>query len=318
MREIASRAAVRRLARKYNFKPSKKFGQNFLTDSETVEKIVEACGAGNEDLVVEIGPGLGVLSVPMLERCGKLVAIELDDKLIPILKESLGAVKTESLAAESTGSFGPKSENSHEAPTKFKIIHGDILKVNLSEIIEQESLLPGGSGAEVRQAKSVKLIGNLPYFITTPILKKLAACFDSFESATIMVQKEVAEKIAAKAGAKNYAAISVVMQYRFETEHITDVPSEFFLPEPKVESSVIKLVSRREPPARVADESIFFEVVKAGFAQRRKTLLNALKGLGGADKQKLEEALSAAGIDPSARAETLGIFEFAELSNQLV
>ncbi len=301
MREIASRAAVRRLARKYNFKPSKKFGQNFLTDSETVEKIVEACGAGNEDLVVEIGPGLGVLSVPMLERCGKLVAIELDDKLIPILKESLGA------------GIGASIKGVLEAPAKFKIIHGDILKVDLPEIIEQESLLPSGERAE-----SVKLIGNLPYFITTPILKKLVGCFDSFESATIMVQKEVAEKIAAKAGAKNYAAISVVMQYRFETEHITDVPSEFFLPEPKVESSVIKLVSRREPPARVADESIFFEVVKAGFAQRRKTLLNALKGLGGADKQKLEEALSAAGIDPSARAETLGISEFAELSNQLV
>lgn len=304
MRELASRADVRRLTRKYNFKPSKKFGQNFLTDLQTVEKIVEAGGAGKKDLVVEIGPGLGALSVPMLRRCGKLVAIELDDKLLPILEENLGAASEDNSADASKDSLGAFAE--------FKIIRGDILKVNLPEIIEQESLLPSGERAE-----SIKLIGNLPYFITTPILKKLAGCFDSFESATIMVQKEVAEKIEAKPGAKNYAAISVIMQYRFETEYITDVPSEFFLPEPKVESSVVRLISRSEPPAQVADESIFFEVVKAGFAQRRKTLLNALKGVGGADKRKLEEALSAAGIDPGARAETLGISEFADLSNQL-
>ncbi len=288
MREIASRAAVRRLARKYNFKASKKLGQNFLTDSDTAERIIEACAAEKEDLVIEIGPGLGALSMPLAERCGKLIVIEIDDKLIQIL------------------------EDNTRAYNNIKIIHDDILKVDLQQIIERETMLPDG-----RLAETVKIIGNLPYFITTPILKKLADYYDSFESATIMIQKEVAEKIAAKAGAKNYASISVIMQYRYQIEHITDVSAEFFLPSPNVDSSIIRLVSRSEPPACLVDESIFFEVVRAGFAQRRKTLLNALQGVGGADKRKVLEALRTAGIDPAARAETLGISEFAKLSNLL-
>ena len=217
------------------------------------------------------------------------MAIEVDKKLLPILAETVG--------------WQPN----------VKIINEDILQADLEQIVAAERTLPDGS-----QAEHVRLIGNLPYYITTPILNKLMALPDLFTSLTIMVQKEVAEKMMAQAGAKNYGVISIHVQYFCEIEYIMEVPKEVFLPQPKVDSAVLTLHVRKEKCADVKDEALFFETVKAGFAQRRKTLSNSLTGVRGADRDKVLAALEGAGIDPKRRAETLSIPEFAEVANRLL
>ena len=217
------------------------------------------------------------------------MAIEVDKKLLPILAETVGW------------------------QSNVKIINEDILQADLEQIVAVERTLPDGS-----QAEHVRLIGNLPYYITTPILNKLMALPDLFTSLTIMVQKEVAEKMMAQAGAKNYGVISIHVQYFCEIEYIMEVPKEVFLPQPKVDSAVLTLHVRKEKCADVKDEALFFETVKAGFAQRRKTLSNSLTGVRGADRDKVLAALEGAGIDPKRRAETLSIPEFAEVANRLL
>ena len=289
MAQDFTRQQVAALERRYDFKTAKSLGQNFVTDPSVTEGIIEAAGAGSKDLVIEIGPGLGVITTKAAQSCGKLVAIEIDKKLLPILAETVG--------------WQPN----------VKIINEDILQADLAKIVEEESVLPDGSRAE-----SVRLIGNLPYYITTPILNKLMAQPGLFTSLTVMVQKEVAEKMMAEAGAKNYGVLSINVQYFCEIEYIMDVPKEVFLPRPKVDSSVLTLHVRSEKAVHPADEALFFEVVKAGFAQRRKTLSNSLTGVRGADKQKVLAALESAGIDPQRRAETLSLAEFAEVANRLI
>ena len=288
MAQDFTRKQVAALERRYDFKTAKSLGQNFVTDPAVTEGIIAAAGAGPKDLIIEVGPGLGVITAKAAQSCGKLVAIEIDKKLLPILAETVG--------------WQPN----------VKIINEDILKADLAQIVETERVLPDGSDAE-----NVRLIGNLPYYITTPILNKLMALPELFSSITIMVQKEVAEKMMAAAGAKHYGVISIHVQYFCEIEYIMDVPKEVFLPQPKVDSAVLTLHVRKEKAARVLDEGLFFETVKAGFAQRRKTLSNSLTGVRGADRDKVLAALEGAGIDPKRRAETLSIAEFAEVANRL-
>jgi 16S rRNA (adenine1518-N6/adenine1519-N6)-dimethyltransferase len=289
MAQDFTRKQVAALEKRYDFKTAKSLGQNFVTDPAVTEGIIEAAGAGPKDLVIEIGPGLGVITSKAAAGCGKLVAIEIDKKLLPILAETVG--------------WQPN----------VKILNEDILQADLAKIVEEERILPDGSTAE-----NVRLIGNLPYYITTPILNKLMALPGLFTSLTIMVQKEVAEKMMAAPGAKNYGVISIHVQYFCEIEYIMDVPKEVFLPQPKVDSSVLTLHVRKQPAVQPRDEELFFELVKAGFSQRRKTLSNSLTGVRGADRDTVVRALEAAGIDPKRRAETLSLEEFANVANRLI
>ena len=289
MAQEFTRQQVAALEKRYDFKTAKSLGQNFVTDPSVTEGIIEAAGAGLKDLVIEIGPGLGVITSKAAAGCGKLVAIEIDKKLLPILAETVG--------------WQPN----------VKIINEDILQADLVKIVEEESVLPDGSRAE-----NVRLIGNLPYYITTPILNKLMALPGLFTSLTIMVQKEVAEKMMAAPGAKNYGPLSINVQYFCEIEYIMEVPKEVFLPQPKVDSSVLTLHVRKEPAVQAQDEALFFETVKAGFSQRRKTLSNSLAGVRGKDRDAVVRALEDAGIDPKRRAETLSLQEFADVANRLL
>ena len=287
MAQEFTRQQVAALEKRYDFKTAKSLGQNFVTDPSVTEGIIEAAGAGLKDLVIEIGPGLGVITSKAAAGCGKLVAIEIDKKLLPILAETVG--------------WQPN----------VSIINEDVLEADLERIVEQERVLLDGS-----QAENVRLIGNLPYYITTPVLNKLMSLPGLFSTLTIMVQKEVAEKMMAAPGARNYGVLSIHIQFFCEIEYVMDVPKEVFLPRPKVDSSVLNLRVRKEKSAPVSDEALFFEIVKAGFAQRRKTLSNSLTGLRGFDKDAVLACLQAAGIDPQRRAETLSLAEFAALSNR--
>ena len=289
MAQDFTRKQVAALEKRYDFKTAKSLGQNFVTDPAVTEGIIEAAGACPKDLVIEIGPGLGLITSKAAAGCGKLVAIEIDKKLLPILAETVG--------------WQPN----------VKILNEDILQADLAKIVAEEKILPDGSTAE-----NVRLIGNLPYYITTPILNKLMALPGLFTSLTIMVQKEVAEKMMAAPGAKNYGVISIHVQYFCEIEYIMDVPKEVFLPQPKVDSSVLTLHVRKQPAVQPGDKELFFELVKAGFSQRRKTLSNSLTGVRGADRDTVVRALEAAGIDPKRRAETLSLEEFANVANRLI
>ena len=288
MADLHSPQGIRGLERKYNFHMAKKLGQNFLTDESVIAEIVESAGVTQRDLVIEIGPGMGILTAQAADAAGKVVAIEIDQKLLPILAETLRPY------------------------SNVKVINEDILKVNLSDIIDQERTLYDGS-----QATSVRILGNLPYYITTPILMKLLEDKVAAETITIMVQKEVAQRITAPPGSRTYGAISVAVQYYCEVEYVQTVPKEVFVPRPKVDSAILLLKVRKESPVDLISEDLFFECIKKGFGQRRKTLKNALADIQGKDKEEIGSMLTECGIDPIRRAETLSIEEFAALANRL-
>ncbi len=271
---------------RHNFKLSKSLGQNFITDKSVIEKIVDGCGAGPEDLVIEIGPGIGVLTAEAAETAMRVVAVEIDKKLIPILSETL------------------------EEYDNIRIINQDILKTDINDIINEERA--GG-----RFTGGVKIIGNLPYYITTPIIMSLLENGVCADSITIMMQKEVADRIKASPGGRIYGALSVAVQYYCTVSQIASVPKEVFVPRPKVDSAVLKLSIRRERPVELTDEKTFFACIKHGFGQRRKTLLNSLTGVNGLSKEEIKSVLSEAGIEPSRRAETLDIEEFAAIANSV-
>ena len=264
------------LVKKYNFKFTKSLGQNFLVDDSVLDDIVNGAEVNSEDFVIEIGPGVGTLTAQLLMKAKRVTAIELDNDLIPILQKELGSNKN------------------------FDLIHKDALKVDFKELIGEE--------------KSVKLVANLPYYVTTPIILKLLKDGYNFKSLTIMIQKEVAERIDAEPNCKEYGALSVLVQYYCNTNIIRRVPPTCFIPRPKVESIVIKLDRLEEPRVKVKDVKLMFELVRAGFNMRRKTLWNAAKTLK-LDKIKLEEAFEKSGIDPKRRAETLSMEEFGALSD---
>lgn len=266
------------LVKKYNFKFSKSLGQNFLIDDSVPRDIVSGAEVDENDLVIEIGPGVGTLTAQLLNKAKKVVAIELDNDLIPILTEEIG-----------------------DNP-KFTLIHKDALKVDFNEVIGEE--------------KSVKLVANLPYYVTTPIIVKLLKEKYNFKSLTIMIQKEVAERMNAEPGNKDYGSLSLLVQYYCNTRIVRRVPPQCFIPRPKVDSIVIRLDRLEEPKVKVENEKLFFEIIRSSFNMRRKTLWNGVKNIG-LSKESLELAFKEANVDPKRRGETLTINEFAILSDKI-
>lgn len=266
------------IVKKYGFRFTKSLGQNFLIDDTVLKDIVEGSEVSAEDFIIEIGPGVGTLTKELLKRAKKVCAVELDEDLIPILKEELKDFDN------------------------FELIHKDALKVDFNEIIGEE--------------KSVKVAANLPYYVTTPIIAKLLKENYNFKSLTIMIQKEVGERIAARPSTKEYGALSILVQYYCDVKTIRRVAPSSFIPQPKVESIVIRLDKLSKPKAYVKDERLYFRVVREAFNMRRKTLWNAAKNLK-VDSKILEEAFERAAIDPKRRGETLSLQEFADLSNNI-
>lgn len=275
-------STINEIKEKHGFQLSKSLGQNFLTDKNTIDRIIEASQIGKGDLVVEIGPGIGVLTAEAARYAGRVVAVEIDRNLIPILEETL------------------------KDYDNVTIINQDVLKTDITEIVNEN-----------RQKGGVRIIGNLPYYITTPIIMKLLEDQVPADSITVMMQKEVADRIKAEPGSRTYGAISAAVQYYCQVNQVASVPKEVFFPRPKVDSAVLRLDVRKERPVELADESMFFLCVRAGFGQRRKTLLNSLTGAAGLSRDAVREILSAAGIQPSRRAETLSLQELASIANKM-
>lgn len=273
--KIASREVTTHILKAFGLRMSKKLGQNFLIDARIVQGIVDAAEIQPGDRVLEIGPGIGTLTQGLAEAGADVMAVELDKKLPAVLKETL------------------------KAYDNVRIVPGDILKVNIPEIM--------GEGP-------FKVAANLPYYITTPILMTLLERHLPITQMVTMVQKEVAERMTARPGSRIYGALSVAVQYYTEPEIVLDVPPRSFIPAPEVMSVVVSCRVRKEPAVKVSDEKLFFRVVKAAFGQRRKTLMNALKG-GGFPKEAVRDALETSGIDPTRRGETLTLAEFGRLAD---
>ncbi|MCI5536290.1 MAG: 16S rRNA (adenine(1518)-N(6)/adenine(1519)-N(6))-dimethyltransferase RsmA [Lentihominibacter sp.] len=283
--KLYSPSTIADIRERYNFQLSRSLGQNFITDRSIIERIVEGAGVGENDLVIEIGPGIGVLTAEAAEAAARVIAVEIDSKLIPILSETLAEYDN------------------------IKVINQDILKTDVNKIIEEEKAAGNFTGA-------VRIIGNLPYYITTPIIMGLLESGVKADSITVMMQKEVADRIKASPGSKTYGAISAAVQYYCIVEQIASVPKEVFVPRPKVDSAVLNLHIRKEKPVELTDEKMFFACIRSGFGQRRKTLLNSLTGTAGLSKEDIRNILSTAGIDPVRRAETLNMEEFAAIANE--
>lgn len=266
------------LVKKYNFKFTKSLGQNFLIDESVLTDIVNGAEVCSDDFVIEIGPGVGTLTARLLNEAKKVIAIELDSTLIPILEGELG-----------------KHPN-------FQLIHNDALKVDFNDVIGEE--------------KSVKLVANLPYYVTTPIIVKLLKDGYNFKSLTIMIQKEVAERMDAKPNCKEYGSLSLLVQYYCNTKIIRKVSPSCFIPQPKVESIVIRLDRLEEPAVKVKNEKLMFEIIRNSFNMRRKTLWNCVKFLG-MEKESIEKAFINANIDCKRRGETLSLQEFADLADAI-
>ncbi|MFU0825775.1 16S rRNA (adenine(1518)-N(6)/adenine(1519)-N(6))-dimethyltransferase RsmA [Clostridium sp.] len=273
------KVTTRDVVKKYNFKFTKSLGQNFLIDDSVLEDIVKGAEVSYDDFIIEIGPGVGTLTRELLSKAKKVCAIELDSDLIPILKEELKDFDN------------------------FELIHKDALKVDFNEIIGEE--------------KSVKVVANLPYYVTTPIIANLLTKGYNFKSLTIMIQKEVAERINAEPNNKDYGSLSVLVQYYCDTKILRRVPPTCFIPQPKVESIVIRLDKLDKPRVEVKDKDLFFKVVRQSFNMRRKTLRNAIKSLGMLNSEEMDKAFEEAGIDSRRRGETLSLQEFANLADSI-
>ena len=267
---------------KYGFRFQKKFGQNFLIDPHVLDKIVAAAEISEEDFVVEIGPGIGTLTHYLAHAAGRVCAVEIDRNLIPILQETL------------------------EAWDNVTVIQEDILNLDLRALAEKEN-----------QGKPIKIVANLPYYITTPIIMGLLEKKVPMKSMTVMVQKEVAQRMKAEPGSKDYGALSLAVQYYAEPYLAANVPPNCFIPRPNVGSAVIRLSCRREPPVRTVDEGFMFRLIRAAFNQRRKTLLNGFRNDAGLklSTARVEEALTACGLPLAVRGETLGLQEYAALAD---
>lgn len=279
MKPLYSHSTIREIKEKYDFKLSKSLGQNFLTDKRIIDDIIDASNITEEDLVIEIGPGIGVLTAEAAQKAKKVVAVEIDKNLIPILSDTL-----------------------KDFPN-VEVLNQDILKTDVNEIIRNSG------------CNKTRIIGNLPYYITTPIIMGLLENGVQADSITVMMQKEVAERIQSQPNKKTYGAISVAVQYYCDVNMVAKVPKEVFVPVPKVDSAVLRLDIRKDKPVELIDEEMFFACIKAGFGQRRKTLANSLMGLGNVTKEDVINCLSQVGIDEKRRAETLTIDEFAKIAN---
>ncbi|RAV08495.1 16S rRNA (adenine(1518)-N(6)/adenine(1519)-N(6))-dimethyltransferase RsmA [Paenibacillus contaminans] len=283
--DIATPSRTKEVIQKYGFSLKKSLGQNFLIDLNVLRKIVGAAELDETKGALEIGPGIGALTQQLAKTAGKVVAVEIDQRLLPILADTLGGYE------------------------HVRVVHGDVLKLPLAELFREQ--FEGVTG--------VSVVANLPYYVTTPIVMKLLEERLPLENIVVMIQKEVAERMAASPGGKEYGSLSIAVQYYCEPELVTIVPHTVFIPQPNVDSAVIKLKVRKVPPVAVEDERFFFEVVQASFAQRRKTIANNLsaKFFTKETKGALEGILQSCGIEPSRRGETLSIAEYAALSNAL-
>lgn len=270
------------LIQKYQFAFQKKFGQNFLIDPHVLDKIIRAAQITKDDLVLEIGPGIGTLTQVLAESARQVIAVEIDSNLIPILKETLGAYDN------------------------VIVIHEDILKVDICALAQ-----------EYNQGKPIKVVANLPYYITTPIIMGLFEEHVPISSITVMVQKEVADRMQAGPGTKDYGALSLAVQYYAEPYLAANVPPNCFIPRPNVGSAVIRLTSHPVPPVEVSDEKLMFGLIRASFNQRRKTLQNGLNNSPEVpySKEEIGKALEAVGLPPSVRGEALKLEQFAALAN---
>ncbi|KEO83150.1 16S rRNA (adenine(1518)-N(6)/adenine(1519)-N(6))-dimethyltransferase RsmA [Tumebacillus flagellatus] len=284
-KRLVSPSVTRDVVTRHGFQFKKSLGQNFLIDGNILDKIVEAAELDENAGALEIGPGIGTLTQELCEAAKQVVAVEKDGRLLGVLRETLSDY-----------------DNVH-------IEHNDVLEANLHEIFAQH----------FEGVSEVSVVANLPYYVTTPIVMKLLEEKLPLRNIVVMVQREVAERMAAKPGGKEYGTLSIAVQYWTEPQLVTRVPESAFMPAPNVESTVIKLKVRKEPAVQVKDTDLFFHLVKASFAQRRKTLLNNLQSnlQPKRDKETILAALDRAGIDPTRRGETLSLDEYAKLADEL-
>lgn len=273
---------TRNIMKKYNITANKKLGQNFLIDENVVEGIVHTANISKDDLIIEIGPGLGTLTSYLLEKAGKVICIELDDRMIRILKDRFFMYNN------------------------FEIINEDVLKVDLNSLIRNEKINSN--------INNVKVVANLPYYITTPIIMKLLEERLDIESITVMIQKEVADRLVANPGDRLSGAITYTVSYYARAEKVLVVPNNSFIPEPEVTSEVIKLLIRKEPAIKVKNEELLFKIIKQAFSQRRKTLVNALSSSNMFEnKEQVIKLLAEIGINEKVRGENLTLEQYGEI-----
>ena len=267
---------------KYKFNFQKKFGQNFLIDTHVLEKIIDSAGITKDDFVLEIGPGIGTMTQYLCENAREVAAVEIDNNLIPILKDTL------------------------KEYDNVEVIHEDILKVDIQELAQRKN-----------QGRPIKVVANLPYYITTPIIMGLFESHVPIASITIMVQKEVADRMQAGPGSKDYGALSLAVQFYAKPEIVANVPPNCFMPRPNVGSAVIRLTRHETVPVDVLDEKMMFRIIRASFNQRRKTLANGLNNAPGIplSKEQIQESITALGVPVNIRGEALTLEQFAKLSN---
>lgn len=273
------------ILQKYNFKFQKKFGQNFLIDTHVLEKIIESAGITKDDFVLEIGPGIGTMTQYLCENAREVMAVEIDNNLIPILGETLAAYDN------------------------VTVVNEDILKLDIAKVAKEHN-----------NNKPIKVVANLPYYITTPIIMGLFESHVPLESITVMVQKEVADRMQSGPGTKDYGALSLAVQYYSKAEIVANVPPNCFMPRPNVGSAVIRLTCHEKAPVDVDDEKLMFKLIRASFNQRRKTLQNGINNAPDLNfnKEQVVAALDEMGVVPTIRGEALTLEQFAKLSNLLV
>ena len=285
MSELSNFKNTQEIIKKHNFSIQKKYGQNFLIDEHVLNKIIAAAELTEDDYVIEIGPGIGTMTERMAPECKHVTAIEIDKELIPILSETLSGFDN------------------------VDIINEDVLKVDLNKLI-----------AERNDNKPVKVVANLPYYITTPIIMSLLENKIPIDTITVMVQKEVADRMMVGPGTKDYGALSLAVQYYAKPYIVANVPMNCFIPRPNVASAVIRLTCHKEPPVTVKDEKLMFNLIRASFNQRRKTLINGISNFSGLSyaKEQLAMALNSIGLSENIRGEALDLEKFAKLSDALL
>lgn len=285
MEKLSNPQRTIEVIKKYEFCFQKKFGQNFLIDGHVLDKIIDGAGVTKDDMVLEIGPGIGTMTQYLAEAAGKVVAVEIDRNLLPILQETLADYDN------------------------VKVIHADVLSLDLEKLVQEEN---GG--------RPIKVVANLPYYITTPIIMALFEQHVPLANVTVMVQKEVAARMKSGPGSKDYGALSLAVQYYAEPYIVANVPCNCFMPRPNVDSAVIRLTRYEEPPVQVNDEKMLFKIIRASFNQRRKTLQNGLNNSSELNftKDQIAAAIAEAGFSPSVRGEALTLEQFAKLTDILL
>lgn len=285
MEKLSNPQRTIEVIKKYEFCFQKKFGQNFLIDGHVLDKIIAGAGVTKDDMVLEIGPGIGTMTQYLAEAAGKVVAVEIDRNLLPILQETLADYDN------------------------VKVIHADVLSLDLEKLVQEEN---GG--------RPIKVVANLPYYITTPIIMALFEQHVPLANVTVMVQKEVAARMKSGPGSKDYGALSLAVQYYAEPYIVANVPCNCFMPRPNVDSAVIRLTRYEEPPVQVKDEKMLFKIIRASFNQRRKTLQNGLNNSSELNftKDQIAAAIAEAGFSPSVQGEALTLEQFAKLTDILL